>query len=73
LGREGWQLSQRLSLEGFSSVHVDFKSAGIGLLLQSTFFMQLLVLKLAQRRGLTSCYFLKNKKLLRMSSDFIYG
>ena len=67
------QLSRRLVREGFSSVHVDFKSAGIGLLLQSTFFMQLLVLKLAQKRGLTNCYYLKNKKLLRASSDFIYG
>ena len=67
------QLSRRLVKEGFSSVHADFKIADIGLLLQSTFFMQLLVLKLAQRRGLASCYFLKNKKLLRASSDFIYG
>lgn len=73
MGSGGKQLNERLGREGFSSVHVDFKSAGIGLLLQSTFFMQLLVLKLAQRRGLASCYFLKNRKLLRMSSDFIYG
>jgi hypothetical protein len=34
--------------------------------------MQLLMLKLAQKRGLSSCYYLKNKKLLRASSDFIY-
>jgi fructoselysine-6-P-deglycase FrlB-like protein len=68
----GEQLSRRLVRERFSSVHVDFKSSGIGLLMQSTFFMQLLVLKLAQRRGLSSCYYLKNKKLLRASSDFIY-
>jgi fructoselysine-6-P-deglycase FrlB-like protein len=73
LGRDTEQLSKRLSREGFSSIHADFKGEGIGLLLQSTFFMQLLVLKMAQRRGLTSCYFLKNKKLLRISSDFIYG
>jgi hypothetical protein len=73
MGRNGEQLSRRLTKEGFSSVHVDFKRVGIGLLLQSTFFMQLLVLKLTQRRGLISCYFLKNKKLLRASSDFIYG
>jgi hypothetical protein len=65
-------LDQRLSGEGFSSLHVDFKGAGIGLLMQSVFFMQLLVLKLAQRRRLTSCYFTKNKKVLRISSDFIY-
>src|ERR671922_348770 len=67
------KLSKRLNQEGFSSVHVGFKSTGIELLLRSTFFMQLLVLKLAQKYGLTSCYFLKNKKLLRLSSDFIYG
>jgi fructoselysine-6-P-deglycase FrlB-like protein len=67
------QLSKRLNREGFSAVHVDFKGDGIELLLQSTFFVQLLVLKLAQGRGLTTCYFLKNKKLLRTSSDFIYG
>jgi len=66
------QLSQRLSSEGFSSLHVNFKSEGIGLLIQSIFIMQLLILKLAQRRGLTNCYFLKNKKLLKASSDFIY-
>jgi fructoselysine-6-P-deglycase FrlB-like protein len=66
------KLSKRLNEEGFSSVHVGFKSTGIELLLESTFFMQLFVLKLAQKYGLTSCYFLRNKKLLRVSSDFIY-
>ncbi len=73
MGSDGRRLNDRLVKEGFSSVHADFKSRGIGLLLQSTLFMQLLVLKLAQRRKMTSCYFLKNKRLLRMSSDFIYG
>jgi len=66
-------LDKRLNKEGFSSVHVSFDGASIELLLQSIFFIQLLVLKIARRRGLTDCYFLKNKKLLRMSSDFIYG
>lgn len=65
-------LSKRLNEEGFSSVHVGFKRTGIELLLQSTFFIQLFALKLAQKYGLTSCYFLRNKKLLRVSSDFIY-
>ena len=73
IGEDSRKLSKRLNQEGFSSVHVGFKSTGIELLLRSTFFMQLLVLKLAQKYGLTSCYFLKNKKLLRLSSDFIYG
>jgi glutamine---fructose-6-phosphate transaminase (isomerizing) len=66
------KLGKRLIEEGFSSVHVGFKRTGIELLLQSTFFIQLFVLKLAQKYGLTSCYFLRNKKLLRVSSDFIY-
>lgn len=65
-------LSKRLNEEGFSSVHVGFKRRGIELLLQSTFFIQLFALKLAQKYGLTSCYFLRNKKLLSVSSDFIY-
>jgi len=72
MGR-GERLDQRLNREGFSSVHVDFKGEGIGLMLQSVFFIQLLMLNLAQRRGLTSCYFLNNSKLLKTSSDFIYG
>jgi fructoselysine-6-P-deglycase FrlB-like protein len=66
------KLSKRLNEEGFSSVHVGFKSTGIEMLLESTFFMQLFVLKLAQKYGLTSCYFLRNKKLLKVISDFIY-
>jgi fructoselysine-6-P-deglycase FrlB-like protein len=66
------KLSKRLNEEGFSSVYVGFKSTGIELLLQATFFIQLFMLKLAQKYGLTSCHFLKNKKLLRVSSDFIY-
>lgn len=66
------ELDKRLRSEGFSSVHANFNGEGIGLLMQSIFFMQFWVLKLAQKRRLTSCYFLKNKRLLKMSSDFIY-
>ena len=66
------KLSKRLNEEGFSSLSIGFKSKGIELLLQATFFMQLFVLKLAKKNGLTSCHFLLNKKLLKLSSDFIY-
>jgi glucosamine--fructose-6-phosphate aminotransferase (isomerizing) len=66
------KLSKRLNEEGFSSFYVEFKNTGIELLLQATFFIQLLVLKLAQKYSLTNCHFLRNKKLLKMSSDFIY-
>ena len=72
IGDDSRKMSKRLNRDGFSSVHVGFKSTGIELLLRSTFFIQLLVLKLAQKNGLTSCSFLTNKKLLRLSSDFIY-
>jgi fructoselysine-6-P-deglycase FrlB-like protein len=73
MGSDGRRLNERLNQEGFSSVHVSFKGTGTELLLQSTFFLQLLALKLAQRHKMTSCYFLKNKRLLSLSSDFIYG
>jgi fructoselysine-6-P-deglycase FrlB-like protein len=66
------KLSKRLNEEGFASVHVGFKNKGIELLLSATFFIQLVLLKLAQKYGLTSCHFLSNKKLLKVSSDFIY-
>jgi fructoselysine-6-P-deglycase FrlB-like protein len=66
------KLSKRLNEEGFSSIYVEFKNTGIELLLQATFFIQLFVLKLAQKYGLTTCHFLMNNKLLKMSSDFIY-
>ena len=66
------KLSKRLNEEGFSSVHIGFQNKGIELLLSATFFIQLVLLKLAQKYGLTSCHFLSNKKLLRVSSDFIY-
>jgi fructoselysine-6-P-deglycase FrlB-like protein len=66
------KLSKRLNEEGFSSVHIGFQNKGIELLLSATFFIQLVLLRLAQKYGLTSCHFLSNEKLLRVSSDFIY-
>jgi glutamine---fructose-6-phosphate transaminase (isomerizing) len=66
------KLSKKLNEAGFPSFYVEFKNTGIELLLQATFFVQLLVLKLAQKYSLTKCHFLRNKKLLKMSSDFIY-
>lgn len=66
------KISKRLNEEGFLSFYVEFKNTGIELLLQATFFVQILVLKLAQKYSLTNCHFLRNKKLVKMSSDFIY-
>jgi glutamine---fructose-6-phosphate transaminase (isomerizing) len=42
-------------------------------LLKAIFFLQLFVLKHAQKRGMKDCYFLDNKELLKTSSDIIYG
>ena len=66
------KLSKRLNKEGFSSFHIEFKNTGIESLLQATFFIQFFVLKLAQKYNMTTCHFLMNRKLLKMSSDFIY-
>jgi glucosamine 6-phosphate synthetase-like amidotransferase/phosphosugar isomerase protein len=67
-------LSRRLEREGYSSILVQNRSNGmLQKLLYSTFFVQLLALKLAQKRNLKECYFLRNKPLLGISSDFIYG
>jgi fructoselysine-6-P-deglycase FrlB-like protein len=66
------KLSKRLNEEGFSSFHIEFKNTGIELLLQATFFIQFFVLKLAQKYNMTTCHFLTSRKLLKMSSDFIY-
>jgi fructoselysine-6-P-deglycase FrlB-like protein len=70
----GKDLNSRLRKEGLPSMHIDCAAGTeIESLLQAVFFIQLLVVKLARRRRLTGCYFLKNKKLLKVSSDFIYG
>jgi fructoselysine-6-P-deglycase FrlB-like protein len=42
-------------------------------LLKSIFFLQLYVVKLAVKNGLKECYFLKNQRLLSLSSQLIYG
>src|SRR5918992_384886 len=65
------KLRKRLNKEGFSSFHIEFKNTGIESLLQATFFIQFFVLKLAQKYNMTTCHFLMNRKLLKMSSDFI--
>lgn len=42
------------------------------LLLKSTFIIQLFVLKQALKKGVKDCYYLRNKNLLKLSSDLIY-
>lgn len=67
-------LNGRLRAEGFHSLYAGFDAHDtVELLLQSTFFVQLLVLRLALRRKIADCYFVQKKQLLDISSDFIYG
>ncbi len=77
--------SDRILVLGNSQAAKKLKGAGLGAqsiacpgktalesLLYAVFFLQHLVLGLAERRGLTDCRFVSDKKLLRLSSDFIY-
>ena len=67
-------LSRRLEREGYNSILVQNRHEDmLQNLLYFTFFVQFLALKLAQKLNLKECYFLANKPLLGVSSDFIYG
>ena len=77
LGVQGGSLSSlanRLVTAGFDSRFVQISDGEIlETILHSTFFVQLLALKIAQKMKLKECYFLRNRQLRRISSDFIYG
>ncbi len=49
------------------------KLSTIDSLLKSIFFLQLYALKLAVKNRLKDCYFLRNERLLALSSKLIYG
>ena len=67
-------LARRLARAGFDSRFVQISDDEIlESVLHSTFFVQMLALKIAQKMKLKECYFLRNRQLLRISSDFIYG
>jgi glucosamine 6-phosphate synthetase-like amidotransferase/phosphosugar isomerase protein len=68
------QFSDQLRKLGFfSACIIDCsKLSSIELLLKSTFVMQLFVLKQALKKGVKDCYYLRNKNLLKVSSDLIY-
>jgi fructoselysine-6-P-deglycase FrlB-like protein len=70
----GRRLSARLEQNGACSTFFDCSSsASIESLLYAVFLVQHMVLKTARKQGLADCYFLSNKRLLEISSDFIYG
>ena len=70
----GKKFSERLTKLGFSSPYiVDCSKLSLtGLLLKSTLVIQLFVLKKALKKGVRNCFYLRNKNLLKLSSDLIY-
>jgi fructoselysine-6-P-deglycase FrlB-like protein len=68
------EFCDQLSKLGFSTPFVvDLSKLSLtNSLLKSTFFVQLFVLKQAIKKGLKSSFFLRNKSLLKLSSDLIY-
>jgi fructoselysine-6-P-deglycase FrlB-like protein len=75
------KLNKKLKKLGIDSTFVDCantksnnkKMPLIETLLKSIIFLQLYVVKLAARKRVKNCFFLKNKDLLKLSSTFIYG
>ena len=67
-------LYNRLNHINYSTVYVDLSNLSqIEAVLKSIFLIQMLLLKIAKRDGLKECFFLRNKELLDLSSDLIYG
>jgi glucosamine--fructose-6-phosphate aminotransferase (isomerizing) len=67
-------IMNQLDKMGVSTLYVDCrKRSTIETLLKSIFFLQLYVVKLAVKNLLKDCYFLRNERLLALSSKLIYG
>jgi len=66
-------LSKKLTQMNFSSIYVDCSNKSFTeALLKSVLFIQLFIVRLALNKGLKCCHFLKNRELLKTSSDLIY-
>ncbi|HKU49850.1 MAG TPA: SIS domain-containing protein [Nitrososphaera sp.] len=71
---EDKRLAKRLVNEGYDCTSVPISDLGsVDALLHSTFFVQLFALYRARGIALEKCHFLKDRRMLRVSSDFIYG
>jgi fructoselysine-6-P-deglycase FrlB-like protein len=66
-------LCKRLDKMSYSSLYIDFNNLTVmEAVFKSIFLIQFLTLNLAKRNGLKDCFFVSNKELLKLSSDFIY-
>ncbi len=67
-------IMNRLAEINIMTLYVDCrKRSMIEGLLKSIFFLQMYAVKLAVKNRLKDCYFLKNERLLSLSSQLIYG
>jgi glucosamine 6-phosphate synthetase-like amidotransferase/phosphosugar isomerase protein len=67
-------IMNRLAEINIMTLYVDCrKRSMIEGLLKSIFFLQLYAVKLAVKNRLKDCYFLRNERLLSLSSQLIYG
>jgi glucosamine 6-phosphate synthetase-like amidotransferase/phosphosugar isomerase protein len=68
------KITNQLSEINIVTFYVDCRNGSmIESLLKSIFFLQLYVVKLAVKNRLKDCYFLRNQRLLSLSSQLIYG
>jgi glutamine---fructose-6-phosphate transaminase (isomerizing) len=68
------KITNHLSEINIVTFYVDCRNGKmVESLLKSIFFLQLYVVKLAVKNRLKDCYFLRNQRLLSLSSQLIYG
>ena len=67
------KFTEKLDRLNYSSISLDFPmSSSLAGLFQSIFLVQLLALKMAERNGLTDCFFVQALDLMEISSEYIY-
>ena len=73
INEKGNKLNDLLNKQKFYSFLIEIPfNTNKEILFFSTLFVQFLVYGLAKEKKLKNCYFLENKKLLKISSDLIY-
>ena len=73
--KQSEELNDGLRRLGFSSAYILYldELSSTELLLKSTLVIQLFVVKQALKKGVKDCFFLRDKGLLKLSSDLIYN
>jgi fructoselysine-6-P-deglycase FrlB-like protein len=67
------KFTEKLEGLNYSFFSLDFPvSSSLAVLFQSIFLVQLLALKMAERNGMTDCFFVQSRDLMEISSGYIY-